>query len=1169
MKKLFTLLTMLILCIGSSWAESYYFATAPTQVTSITSGNYYVIDGLNQQSGGTAGHFLFDNGTKVTSNNPQALPTDWTAGKFIWKIVGNSTDGYTLQNLQTRKYMSLGSSNGSQISSSSTSQTNGIYFGTDNYATIRNSNGQAIDIGALGDSPTTWSGTTTPSGSRRLVIYEVNVVEIADDACYTITFNAKTSGNTWGLRSGTTETSPNKGGAGDVYVAHSYTNTSGNKRWIFVNNDNGTYLAYHGQANASFNMSHAINEWSIASLTAGSGKVNADANCASKVCITNDKRYTNNASNGCYIVNESSGAYDNSSGPYYNGSYTSALTFTATGDGVSSAAALAIAKFDALQTLKSYKAGSVHIPALFPTEAVTNDLEASVISGVNAATTTDEIATALDDLYKIAEGRKFYAVQSTATDKYMNIGTSQITATSTQLNNDAVMEVEYAGNGKFYLKGVKSGYYAGDPNSGQANPGTHSTKETAQALYIGNLGSTDNQVYFAKTTVGLVEAIHYNANYSGYVVGWSYSSGGSQWNITACDDREVTYNVVIEASGDVKATATETGVIGGTLAVPSSATRDYCTYTYYSDEACTSALTTVPASGTVYALSETNAPFTVSTDYANAVWYNMRLHNTYYPLYKSDNTPNVTLPTAPGTEANTEWAFIGNPYDGFQIINKGAGDGLVLGSATDDAGTTGSESYATMATSGTQTYEKWFPKTSTHYPNGFYLYNSNNHALNKRSEDNLAYWTGGADSGSTFTVTSVTANATELTAIVDKLDACTYGTAFGEYSLSGDYTGYESYMKTVIIPGLRSSYTYEHLLNARAIDAAKILNLPKAGSFIRVKGATTSKYVLYGDKVNSRYPMGDDNTTSIFYFDGTHMLSYSSGIYWGVTGGNGTTNWNWTSVGDTGSTIAFDESNTLGKYYVKLTSVEQAKPYVALYDNGNREGGGCCDRGGFANKASVSGNNYNWTLEKVTELPVTLKASALGYATFCCPVPVKIPSGVEAFVSKIEDNTIKLFRIENFKDAEENVVIPANTAVMLHNKNFNEIDETFSFEIAEYSGEGITDNGFYGTIPAESMVAGKTYYSLRTWKVNDVPTKVGFATKTSGSLAGFKAWICEEGQSARNFTIVFDSDSDPTGIVEALGLEDANVEIYDLNGRKLSSYKRGINIVNGKKVMVK
>ena len=47
MKKLFTLLTMLIIGIGSTWATSYYFVTSKTQVTSIegiTSGNYYVID---------------------------------------------------------------------------------------------------------------------------------------------------------------------------------------------------------------------------------------------------------------------------------------------------------------------------------------------------------------------------------------------------------------------------------------------------------------------------------------------------------------------------------------------------------------------------------------------------------------------------------------------------------------------------------------------------------------------------------------------------------------------------------------------------------------------------------------------------------------------------------------------------------------------------------------------------------------------------------------------------------------------------------------------------------------------------------------------------------------------------------------------------------------------
>ncbi len=173
MKKLFTLLTMLVICISGMWADSYSIATTPTQVTSITSGKFYVINGIDQSTSNK--HYLFDNGTKVTSNNPQTLPTN-DAGKFIWKIVGNTTDGYTLQNLQTGKYMSLGSSSGSQISSSSTSQTNGIYFGDGNYATIRNSNDQAIDVGWNGSNPTTWSGSTTPSGSRRLQIYEIEVI---------------------------------------------------------------------------------------------------------------------------------------------------------------------------------------------------------------------------------------------------------------------------------------------------------------------------------------------------------------------------------------------------------------------------------------------------------------------------------------------------------------------------------------------------------------------------------------------------------------------------------------------------------------------------------------------------------------------------------------------------------------------------------------------------------------------------------------------------------------------------------------------------------------------------------------------------------------------------------------------------------------------------------
>ena len=383
--------------------------------------------------------------------------------------------------------------------------------------------------------------------------------------------------------------------------------------------------------------------------------------------------------------------------------------------------------------------------------------------------------------------------------------------------------------------------------------------------------------------------------------------------------------------------------------------------------------------------------------------------------------------------------------------------------------------------------------------------------------------------------TYATYNATTTNVIKDNPTA---------YLTASDFQKYTNAYNTAI-NGLQASIDENTFIRIRSMMSSDLINTPT--------------YLSSEDKIIGGYHncmFTQDNKKligkeTIFYYDSDkHIIAFSNGNW--LFDDAGYAEWN-TSIDHNKLNAEFDNVNI--KFLHNSTN-----KYVYTKSDAN---GIYLDTDG-----SINSHEHNFLIEPVTSLPVTLKASALGYATFCCPVPVKIPSGVEAFVSKIEDNTIKLFRIENFKDASDNVVIPANTAVMLHNKNFSSTDETFSFEITEYSEEEITDNGFYGTIAAESMVASDTYYSLRTWKVNDVPTKVGFATKTSGSLAGFKAWIHEEGQSARNFTIVFDSDSDPTGIVEALGLQNDNVEIYDLNGRKLSSYKRGINIVNGKKVMV-
>lgn len=1154
--------------VSGAWAETNYFLTTKTAASSITSGNYYVIDGRDQV--GASLHFLFDNGTKVTSNNPQDIPSDPAAvGKFIWQIVGNAEDGYTLQNLATGKYMSLGGSDGSQISSSDTPQTNGIYFSGD-YATILNSNGQAIDIGAYGNNPTTWSGNSTPAGSRRLVIYEVEPVEIVDDACYTIDFVSKDETKTWGLRAATSETTANASGTGDVFVAHSYTNLAGNKRWIFVNNSDGTYLAYHGQANSSFNISHAINEWNISTLTAGSGNVAADAPVVGKLCITNDKRYTNNAYAGCYILKESDGAYDASSAPYMDGKYTSALRFTATGDAVSSAASLAIAKFDALNEVRGYLTYASNISALFasPTSIETN---------INAAATAEAAATIATNFMKSPEGKKFYANPSTATSYYVNLGASQITATATKLYAEAALEVEYAGNRKYYLKGVKSGYYAGNPVSGTTNPGTVSSKGSATPLYIGNYAnSVDNVVYFARTTTGgYIEAIHYNSGYTaaGSVVAWTYNAAASQWNITPISDEDyenlcnvcdVTYNVIVEPSGGIKATSSvTTEVIGAAFTTPGDAAKDFASYTFYSDVACTSELTVVPnaAEATVYALAAADAPFTVSTNYASAIWYNLRLRNAY-PSY-ADATPNVTLPTAPSTtEDNVEWAFIGNPYDGYQIINKAAGDGKVLGAASAASdGDTGANTYATFATAGTQTYERWFPKSSTHATNGFYLFDGEGYALNKRSNANLAFWTGGYDMGSTFEAFAVTDNSAELTEIADNLAAKTYGSEYGEYSLTGDYAGYENQMAGTIIPGL-GTYSYYNLLVARGLDAAKSLNVPQTSDFLRIKASATNKSAYsvgsdiyltssntqsdvnggaYKDKrVGFNVGAANDNTT-IFYYDGTKLTGLANGLHPSSSS-------NQMKIGAVGvsTSIAFEsiESTENKAFRVEFKADDgttdrslYTQRYSSVYFT-DAAGGNATD------------THYRYFLEKVTSLPVTITGA--GYATLYSPVKLTVPAGITVYAAANAAGYLTLTQV-----AAEGDVIPANTGVILAGA-----EGSYNFVITDADPVTVDTNVLEGTAVAITKPA-EAYY------LSDGSEGIGFYKAGSAStLAGFRAYL-PAGLGVKGFLGFEFDDADGIKTIDNGKLTIDNAEIYNLAGQRVNKLQRGVNIVNGKKVIVK
>ncbi|MBQ7443881.1 MAG: hypothetical protein IJS59_08485, partial [Bacteroidaceae bacterium] len=228
---------------------------------------------------------------------------------------------------------------------------------------------------------------------------------------------------------------------------------------------------------------------------------------------------------------------------------------------------------------------------------------------------------------------------------------------------------------------------------------------------------------------------------------------------------DVTYNVMF--NGSQVATATVGGnILGNAPALPSSLVKDYCTYTYYSDADCTEEITTL-TSGATTVYAKCVAPFEASTSFNSATWYYLKLKNANYPTYVADGTPNVTLPASNAGDRTTQWAFFGNPYDGFTLKNRAAGNDLVLGSASPASDvSTGGATYATLGTSGSQDYEVWYPAHSSSYTNGFFLQTSEGYAINQRSTANMAFWTGGKDSGSTFVVEAAPSDAEYLATLL-------------------------------------------------------------------------------------------------------------------------------------------------------------------------------------------------------------------------------------------------------------------------------------------------------------------------------------------------------------------------------------------------------------------
>jgi hypothetical protein len=661
-------------------------------------------------------------------------------------------------------------------------------------------------------------------------------------------------------------------------------------------------------------------------------------------------------------------------------------------------------------------------------------------------------------------------------------------------------------------------------------------------------------------------AIHLSGSYT--AVRWSATSSASQWTVE--NVYSITYNhyKVADAANPSKEGAKLIG----------SSTNYYISGTEITYNDPIDGLTPVtslnnkPSDGAIsddvvvdyYYEQDATLPFTTSTitngELDNPTWYYMQVNGL--ATYPSGDRMVVD---GSRTGLNYErWCFVGDAIYGVQIFAESKGVAYPLNISSMD-------NNDNVRISSTSTNTLWLVSGSD--LSNLVIYQKSGettyalHQLGGTSDGSGWYWKVGLwSSGSTVKLSAAASNMPYDWA----KEAVNYIPAQSEYT-NAETIGWPSKtahatLNTALMTfGKGTSYAnYSALLSAwNTYKTTTDITTPPAG-FYRIKSVSNwssapNKYLVGTNSAKSNYTSraaydGDaSNPLNIWYYDGSMLTNYGNGGYQAVVVSNNVSN---PSSVTAGTTFAFQKANSVTDWEIFNIKFNNERYLYTQTDNTYYY----TDSG----SGTPSASGYRFNVEKVTSLPVTFNSAALGYATFNSPVALQVPEGVKAYVCTIDESTIKFFNANKYTDGDGNWILPANTAVLLYNKDYL-TDETKDFTIVSEEGSyGEGENKFEGTVAAVNPATGCTYYSLR--KTKNANT-MGFYQRTStAALAGFRAWIVDNTGGARNFTIVFDGDSDPTGIVEAMGLENDNVEIYDLNGRKLSSYQKGINIINGKKI---
>lgn len=210
---------------------------------------------------------------------------------------------------------------------------------------------------------------------------------------------------------------------------------------------------------------------------------------------------------------------------------------------------------------------------------------------------------------------------------------------------------------------------------------------------------------------------------------------------------------------------------------------------------------------------------------------------------------------------------------------------------------------------------------------------------------------------------------------------------------------------------------------------------------------------------------------------------------------------------------------------------------------------------------TTAGSVYPVAIRFYTEVPEQIAISSVGYATlYYSDKAFEIPSGVTAsIVTSVEGGKI------TFEELSE--VIPAGTGVVLKGN-----EGTYNFAIATTQANAPENNLLRGSDEAATTTGGDLYYML-SLNANSDEGSVGFywgdAEGGAFENGAHKAYLAVANSTDAKSFYLFEENTTGIDAVQGARLNALDMEIYNLNGQRVMNARKGIYIVNGRKVVVR